>query len=85
MYSSPLSLTSTLDGVGDQCHDPVALRPGKTRYPLCSIQCGTQCRSGGVRKISSPPGFDPHDCGTGTFLKTVIIHALVVYVSLILF
>jgi hypothetical protein len=29
-----LSLTSALDGVGDQSHDPAALTSGKTRYPL---------------------------------------------------
>ena len=33
-YSSTLSLTSVLDGVGDQRHAPAALPPGKTRYPL---------------------------------------------------
>ena len=32
-YSSTLSLTSALDGVGGQRHAPAALRPGKTRYP----------------------------------------------------
>ena len=34
MYSSTLSLTSTLDGVRGQRHAPAALPPGKTRYPL---------------------------------------------------
>ena len=35
MYSSTLSLTSALDGVGGQRHAPVVLTPGKrTRYPL---------------------------------------------------
>jgi hypothetical protein len=34
MYSSTLSLTSALDGVGGQRHAPAALPPGKTRYPL---------------------------------------------------
>jgi len=29
MYSSTLSLTSALDGVGDQRHAPAALPPGK--------------------------------------------------------
>ena len=33
-YSSTLSLTSALDGVGGQRHTPAALPPGKTRYPL---------------------------------------------------
>jgi len=33
-YSSPLSLTSALDGGGCQRHAPAALPPGKNRYPL---------------------------------------------------
>jgi hypothetical protein len=33
--------------------------PGKTRYPLYRRLCGSQGRSGQVRKISPPPGFDP--------------------------
>jgi len=33
--------------------------PGKTRYPLYRRLGGLQSRSGQVRKISSPPGFDP--------------------------
>jgi len=33
-YSSTLSLTSALDGVGGQRHATVALPPGKTRYPM---------------------------------------------------
>jgi hypothetical protein len=35
------------------------LPPGKTRYPLCRRLGGPQGRSGLVRKMSSPPGFDP--------------------------
>jgi len=34
MYSSTLSLTSALNGVGDQRHAPAVLPPGKTQYPL---------------------------------------------------
>jgi len=34
MYSSTLSLTSTVVGVGSQRHVPAALPPGKTRYRL---------------------------------------------------
>jgi hypothetical protein len=34
-YNPTLSLTSALGGVGGQNHAPVALPPGKTRYPLC--------------------------------------------------
>ena len=59
MYSSTLSLTSELDGVGGQRNSPVALPPGKTRYPLYSRLGGPQGRSGRVRKISPPQGFDP--------------------------
>jgi len=33
--------------------------PGKTRYPLYRRMGGSQGRSGRVRKISPPPGFDP--------------------------
>ena len=33
-YSSTLSLTSALDGVGGQRHTPIDLPPGKTRYLL---------------------------------------------------
>ena len=39
-YSSTLSLTSALDGVGDQRHAPVALPPGK--------RAGTHCIGGWV-------------------------------------
>ena len=46
-------------GVGGQRHAPAALPQGKTRYPLCRRLGGSQGRSGRVRKISPPPGFDP--------------------------
>ena len=52
MYSSTLSLTSALDGVGSQRHATAALPPGKTRYPLYRRLGGRQNRSGRVRKIS---------------------------------
>jgi len=48
-------------GVGGQRHAPAALPPGKTRYPLYGRLGGPQGRSGGVRKISLPPGFDPRN------------------------
>ena len=35
------------------------LSPGQTRYPLYRRLGGPQGRSGQVRKISPPPGFDP--------------------------
>ena len=59
MYSSTLSLTSALDGVGGQRHAPAALPTGKTRYPLYRRLSGSQGRSKRVLKISPPPGFDP--------------------------
>jgi hypothetical protein len=58
MYSSTLSLTSALDGVGGQRHAPTPLPPGKTRYPLDRRLGGPQGRSEQVWKISPPPGFD---------------------------
>jgi hypothetical protein len=61
MYSSTLSLTSALDGVGGQRHAPVALPPGKTRYPLYRRLGGLQGRSGWVRKISPPTRFRSAD------------------------
>ena len=36
-----------------------SLPPGKTPYPLYRRLDGPQGRSGQVRKISHPPGFDP--------------------------
>ena len=59
MYSSTLSLTSGLDVEGGRRHVPDALTPGKTRYPLHRRLGGPQGRSGRVRNISPPPGFDP--------------------------
>jgi len=55
-YSSTLSLTSALDGVGDQRHAPAVLPQGKTRYPLYRRLGGSQGRSGQVRKISPTAG-----------------------------
>jgi hypothetical protein len=46
-------------GVGGQRHAPAALLAGKPRYPLRRRLGGPQGRSGQVRKISPPPGFDP--------------------------
>ena len=45
--------------VGVQRHAPAALAPGMTQYPLCRRLGRPQGRSGRVRKISPPPGFDP--------------------------
>ena len=45
-------------GVGGHRHAPAALTPLKTRYALYRRLGGPQGRSGQVRKISPPPGFD---------------------------
>ena len=45
-------------GVGTEHHAPAALPPGKIRYLLYRRLGGPQGRSGRVRKISSPQGFD---------------------------
>ena len=45
-------------GVG-QRQAPAVLTPEKTRYPLYRRLGGPHERSGRVRKISPPPGFDP--------------------------
>ena len=58
-YGSTLPLTSAPDGVDGQRHAPAALPPGKTQYPLHRRLGGPQGRSGRVRKISPPSGFDP--------------------------
>jgi hypothetical protein len=59
-YSSTLFLTSALEGgEGSKSCPGRTLPPGKTRYPLYRRLRGPQGRSGHVRKISSPPGFDP--------------------------
>jgi hypothetical protein len=55
-YTPPL--TSALDGVGGKCHAPAALTPGMTLYTRYRELDGPQGRSGRVRKISPPPGFD---------------------------
>ena len=46
-------------GVGGQRHAPAALPRGNTQYQLHRRPVGPQGRSGRVRKISPPPGFDP--------------------------
>ena len=61
MYSSTLSSTSALEGVGGQRHALATLPPGKTRYPLYRRLGGPQGRSGRVRKISPPTGIRSPD------------------------
>jgi len=61
-YSSTLSLTSAIDGVGDQRHAPAALPHVKeTRFPLYMRLDAPQGQYERGRKISSPPGFDPRN------------------------
>jgi hypothetical protein len=59
-YSSTLSFTSALDGGGWLTRRPGRFTPGKkTQYALYRRLCEPQSWSGRMRKISSPPGFDP--------------------------
>jgi hypothetical protein len=60
MYSSTLSLTLVLDESGLSPPRPDRFTPRKeTRYPLYRRLVGPQGRSGRLRKILPPPGFDP--------------------------
>ena len=53
-------MTTALEGgEGSASHPGHSSSPGKTRYPLYRRMGGPQGRSGQVRKISSPPEFDP--------------------------
>jgi hypothetical protein len=59
-YSSTLSLTSALDEGAWLTSRPVRFTARKeTRYSLYRRLCRAQGRSGRVRKMSPPPGFDP--------------------------
>ena len=49
----------TRRGEGSVSRDSRSLPPGKNRYPLYRRLGGPHGRSGQVRKISPPPGFDP--------------------------
>jgi hypothetical protein len=58
-YSSPVSLTSALDGGGLSTPRPGRFTLGKTRYLLYRWLGGPQGQSGKLCKISPPPsGFD---------------------------
>jgi hypothetical protein len=60
MDSSNLSLTSALDVGGWLTPRPGRFTPRKeTRYPFYSRLGGPRGRSGRVRKLSPPPGFNP--------------------------
>ena len=59
-YTSTLSLTSPTDGRVWSAPRPGRFIPGKKRqYSLHRRLYGAEGRSGEVRKISAPPGFDP--------------------------
>ena len=51
--------TALVAGEGSASRPGRSLPPGKNRYPLYRRLGGPQGRSGQVRKISPPPGFDP--------------------------
>jgi hypothetical protein len=58
-YSSTLSLTSALDGVGGQRQTPAVLPSAKTRYLWYRRLGEPQGRSGLVRNTCPPRGIDP--------------------------
>jgi hypothetical protein len=49
----------TRSGEGTASRSGRTLTPGQARYPLYKKLGGPQGRSGQVREISTPPGFDP--------------------------
>ena len=55
----PLLDYGTRRGEGSESRPGRSLPPTKTQYPLYRWLGGLQGRSGQVRKISPPPGFDP--------------------------
>ena len=58
-------MTSALEGGEGSASRPSRTLPeGKTRFPLYRRLGGPQGRSGQVRKISPPPGFDPRTVQT---------------------
>jgi hypothetical protein len=59
MYSSTISLTSALDGVGWLTPRAGRLTPGSDPVRLVHEPGSGPGRSGRLRKISNPPGFDP--------------------------
>ena len=61
MYSSTVSLTSTLDGAGAQCHALPDLPPRKNWYPLYRKLDGSHGLSGRERKTSPPSGIRSPD------------------------
>jgi len=69
--------------VGGQRYAPAALPPGKTRYPLYRRLGGYQGRSGLLRKISLPLGFDPrtvHPVGSRSTDWTIPAPYIYIYI-----
>jgi hypothetical protein len=58
-YSSTLSLTWALDGVGGQCHAPADLPPEKTGTHCIRGWVGPRAGLDGCGKSRLLPGFDP--------------------------
>jgi len=69
-------------GVGGQRQTLAALPPGKTRYPLYRMLGGSQSRTGKVRKISPPPGFDPRTVQTVSSRYTSVIEIRITLTAL---
>ena len=57
-------------GEGSASRPGRSLRRGMTRYPLYRRLGGPQGRSGPVRKISPPPGFDPRPARSPVAIST---------------
>ena len=66
MYTSTLSLTSAVDGVGGQRHSSAALLPGKTPRYLCT--------RGWVGPRTGPEGRGK-SCPTGSSIPTMLSRA----------
>jgi hypothetical protein len=64
--------------VGGQHHAPVALTPGMTRYPSYRRLGGPQGRSGQVRKILPPPGFDPGRSNRYLRIRNIKIYKIII-------
>ena len=80
-------MTTALEGGEGSASRPCrSLPPGKTRYPMYRRLVGPQCRSGQVRKISPPPGFDPRTVQPVAIPTTLPgphynVHVLVLFVN----
>jgi hypothetical protein len=59
MYSSTLSLTSVLDGMGGQCHPPATLPWERPGTHCIGGWVGLRAGLDGCGESLSSPGFDP--------------------------